>query len=283
MLTCPHCHKQLQFQTAICPYCAKDILVACKLCKAYTDPQTATCSSCGQVWNTEPELHEPEANTATFAAQITPKLLASKIISQHYARFFAVSEQGPLILAYLFGTRVDSRTLNAALLFAALSQLVVEGYCTFERGNDPQQPGRRYLRPVRQHPWDGQTDSLEAGILRDSGDEISAVLFGFVTSLARPVQSEVDERGSAAVVGFMAAGARGALLGYRNAAHYKRDEYDKDVAMHVGQLVNESYLPPHDPEAACHQVYTQMLQLYQYDPEGTQALAKACYDAIMAV
>lgn len=282
MPTCPHCHKKLLAATPICPYCNRDIAVTCRNCKAYTDPQQPICQSCGLRWATEQEQPGRETVTATFASSVKPKVLASKIIAQHYDKFFADSPQGPLILGYLFGPPTETRVVSAAVMFAAVTLLVVEGYCTFA-ADDPKEPNRRYLRPQRERPWEGQLDSLEARILRESGDEVGAVLLDVVKLLARPSRTVVDQRAAGAMIGFAVGGFTGALIGSSVAPHYTSEGYDSELPARVAQLVHETVLPPHDPQAACHAVYSQMLAFYQHDPDGVRLLARTCVDVMVAV
>jgi hypothetical protein len=213
-------------------------MVICANCKAYTDDQKPHCSQCGAPLQPDRmerialQAHQPEL--ARLAEdQDRARLVASSLVVNNAGDFFYASQSYRTVLAELFDSAQDSRTVAAGAIFAAYAYLCQTEYIELRLG-DAQDQEEIALSQLR--PWDGQ-NCIESALAHQAGR---------VFTTAEATEKMVRE-----LMGFRLMQADGSSL----RAPKAKQAPERPAPAAIDHLARVTALPGHNRREACRDTY----------------------------
>lgn len=268
-LACHECGRPVAVPGSNCPWCGALLCVICAACKQYTDAREPVCQHCGATLQAD-TLEEVRAvvgldpQTAQLLVdRRRARLLPSAVIAQYLSDFFFSSGQQRTVLADLLGAPPDAQREAAALLFAAVAYLVMEGYCALRPA-----AGGAGLEWVETRTWDGQLVSLEAALIRRAGLGLT-----LREAFKQVVSDEMGFR-------FEVIRSPRVLAPGMPRPPPVRNLSARSATSGVVALGRHTVLPDHEQSAACRQVYGILVGFVRADPARARQVAGQIVDVL---
>jgi hypothetical protein len=277
-------------------------MVICAACKQYTDDQEDVCQQCGAqlVEATFPQAQMPAASGTKVDQLATDQaravLVASGVIASYTTGFFYAGGRLRPELVDLLGSPLTAEGRAVMILFGAVAYLVQRGYCDLKPETAPESAYR--WGEVR--PWDGQVDSWEGRLARQTWQPI-----GIRQVVKQAVAEETDfccgvsveqqpgvfgsSGGGPLTDNFLATMATlpGAVARVREGMSHGeairvrvRDLSARLATTAVIELGLGTVLPQHEEESACQQTYRMLLDYIRSDRDQARHLAEQIDQAL---
>jgi hypothetical protein len=253
---CRHCGRPIAVPASRCPWCNETIMVICANCKTYTDDQKPHCEQCGvplqpdRMERIALQAHQPELARLVEDRE-RARLVASSLVVNNAGDFFYAGQSYRTVLAELFDSVQDSRTVAAGAIFAAYAYLCQTEYIEL-RLSDAQDQEEIALSQLR--PWDGQ-NCIESALARQAGRALTT--------------AEATEKMARELMGFRLMQADGSTL----RAPKTREAPERPAPAAVDYLARVTVLPEHDRREACRDTYHLLSAFVEADRRRARLLS----------